>query len=69
MAQFISPRPQLLLASKLQLKLPKPRNPLVGPGLHRQAGRHGPSTKAMRQQAQTALRHELQRHSIDKSGP
>jgi hypothetical protein len=45
--------------SKLIVKTAKPRNPLVAPSLRRKAGRHGPG--AQRQQAQAALRREVQR--------
>jgi len=51
MPQFTSPRP---LGGPALLKLRKPRNPLVAPALMRQAGRHGGSQAAKRQQAQHA---------------
>ncbi|MDM4767957.1 hypothetical protein [Pelomonas sp. SE-A7] len=50
MPQFTSPRAN-------GLRLNKPRNPLVGPALMRQAGRHG--SGAQRQQAQQRLHQEL----------
>lgn len=43
------------------LKSRKPRNPLVAASKFRQAGRHGVTTHGLRQQAQRALRHELDR--------
>jgi|GEM_PF-5817420 len=39
---------------------PKPRNPLVAASLQRRAGAHRRSAGAQRQQAQHALRRELQ---------
>lgn len=45
--------------SKLIVKTAKPRNPLVAPSLRRKAGRHG--SGARRQQADAALRREVQR--------
>ncbi len=50
---------------KISLPIPKPRNPLVAAALQRRAGSHRRNTSAMRQQAQNALRRELQheRHS------
>lgn len=63
MPQFTSPRPQ-----GLQLKLRKPRNPLVAPSLQRLAGRHGSASKGLRQQAKHALLKEIrQLPSIDQS--
>ena len=44
---------------KLTLKTLKPRNPLVAPARQRLAGAHRP--RAQRQQAQRALRDELDR--------
>ncbi len=46
---------------KLTLKNPKPRNPLVAPSLQRKAGMHRTGGGASRQQAQTALRREVER--------
>jgi hypothetical protein len=45
----------------LTLRSRKPRNPLVAPALFRQAGVHGQRGRAARQQAERALRHELDR--------
>lgn len=39
----------------------KPRNPLVAAAQFRRAGRHGPQGHSARQQAQRALRRELER--------
>lgn len=61
MPQFTAPRPQLLT-------LRKPRNPLVAPSLMRQAGRHGSGAKAQRQQANLALRKQVQQTDPDR-GP
>jgi hypothetical protein len=61
MTQFTAPRPQLLT-------LRKPRNPLVAPALMRQAGRHGGSAKAQRQQANLSLRKQVQQTDLDR-GP
>jgi hypothetical protein len=62
MPQYTSPRP-------LQLKLRKPRNPLVAPALQRQAGRHqSPKDAQMRrQQARLDLRHLLRERFPDDS--
>jgi hypothetical protein len=46
---------------KLILKYPKPRNPLVAASLQRKAGAHRTSGGASRQQAQAALRREVDR--------
>ncbi|MED5622137.1 hypothetical protein [Ideonella sp. BN130291] len=46
---------------KLTLSARKPRNPLVAAALFRRAGRHGSEGHGARQQAQRALRHELDR--------
>jgi len=46
---------------KMTLQIPKPRNPLVAPSLQRKAGRHRASGGASRQQAQAALRREVER--------
>ena len=46
---------------KLTLKTQKPRNPLVAPSLQRKAGSHRLRGGASRQQAQTALRREVER--------
>ena len=46
---------------KLTVPLTKPRNPLVIAALQRQAGAHRRSASAQRQQANRALRRELQR--------
>jgi hypothetical protein len=61
MPQFTAPRPQLLM-------LRKPRNPLVAPAQMRQAGRHGASAKAQRQQAKLSLRKQVQQNDLDR-GP
>ena len=62
MPQFTSPRP-------MQLKLRKPRNPLVAPTLKRQAGRHRSATdaQALRQQARLELRRLLRDRFPDQS--
>lgn len=57
MPQFTSPRPSV------SLSLRKPRNPLVGPALLRQAGRHGGGVKSGRQRAARSLQQELQQMS------
>jgi hypothetical protein len=46
---------------KLIVKNPKPRNPFVAAAMRRVAGSHRPRTGACRQQAERALRLELQR--------
>ena len=46
---------------KLILKTTKPRNPFVAAGLRRAAGAHMPGRGAQRQQAQRALRQEVDR--------
>ena len=46
---------------KLTLKSPKPRNPFVVASLRRSAGTHRTGVGAQRQQAQRALRHEIER--------
>ena len=46
---------------KLSLKTLKPRNPLVAPSLQRKAGSHRTGGGAIRQQAQAALRREVER--------
>ena len=46
---------------KMSLKNLKPRNPLVAPSLQRKAGSHRTSSGASRQQAQAALRREVER--------
>jgi hypothetical protein len=46
---------------KITLKNPKPRNPLVAPSLQRKAGSHRTGGGAIRQQAQAALRREVER--------
>lgn len=58
MAQFTAPRPHQSIA------LRKPRNPHVAPSLQRVAGRHGPTAGGRRQQAQQALKRELQRDDL-----
>jgi len=62
MPQFTSPRP-------LQIPMRKPRNPLVAPALHRQAGRHKSSQDAyaQRQQARLELRRLLRDRLPDDS--
>ena len=62
MPQFTSPRP-------LQLKLRKPRNPLVAPALKRQAGRHQSPNDArvQRQRARLDLRRLLGERFPDDS--
>ena len=62
MPQFTSPRP-------MQVKTPKPRNPLVAPALKRQAGRHqSPNdAHAQRQQARLELRSLLRDRYPDES--
>ncbi len=62
MPQFSSPRP-------LQIKLRKPRNPMVAPALKRQAGRHQSATDAhaLRQQARLELRRLLRDRFPDDS--
>ena len=46
---------------KLTIKSTKPRNPFVAASLRRVAGSHQPRGSTHRQQAQRALRQELQR--------
>ena len=46
---------------KITVQLAKPRNPLVVAALQRRAGAHRRSASAQRQQADMALRRELQR--------
>ena len=46
---------------KFTIRLSKPRNPLVVAALQRRAGAHRRSASAQRQQADRALRRELQR--------
>jgi hypothetical protein len=46
---------------KLNLKSPKPRNPFVMAAARRAAGSHRPDGGARRQQAQRALRLEVER--------
>lgn len=62
MPQFTSPRP-------LNIKLPKPRNPLVAPAMQRQAGKHQSrhDAHAQRQQARLALRRLLRDRFPDDS--
>lgn len=62
MPQFTAPRP-------LQIKAPKPRNPLVAPALKRQAGRHQSAhdAHAQRQQARLELRRLLRDRFPDDS--
>ena len=62
MSHFVAPRPQNI---KLSLQTRKPRNPLVGPSLMRQAGSH-----ARGNERQTARR-DLQRQiaALDKPSP
>lgn len=62
MPQFTSPRP-------LQIQSRKPRNPLVAPALHRQAGRHKSpqDAYAQRQQARLELRRLLRDRFPDDS--
>jgi hypothetical protein len=55
MSKFIAPRPKNLSVS---LRAPKPRNPLVGPSLLRQAGRHGGGN------ARQLARRELQKQML-----
>jgi hypothetical protein len=45
----------------LTLHSRKPRNPLVAPALFRRAGSHGGDVRRARQQAERALRLELDR--------
>lgn len=52
MSQFTAPRPQAL-----RLQLRKPRNPLVAPSLHRQAGRHDSGNA--RQQSRRELQQQI----------
>jgi hypothetical protein len=60
MTQFTSPRP-------LNLKLRKPRNPLVAHALMRQAGKHGHFNTGSSQR-QTA-RHELHQQTLEMTLP
>jgi hypothetical protein len=46
---------------KMTLKARKPRNPLVAAAMRRQAGRHGQTVGALRQQSRIALRREVDR--------
>ena len=46
---------------KLHIKSTKPRNPFVVASLRRAAGSHRPGDGARRQQAERALRQEVQR--------
>jgi hypothetical protein len=46
---------------KLTLPSPKPRNPFVAAGLRRLAGSHRTGAGARRQQAERALRQEIER--------
>lgn len=43
----------------ITLPVAKPRNPLVAPALHRQAGAHRSGTGSRRQQDQADLRREV----------
>jgi hypothetical protein len=56
-----NPRTTPMKPTTLTLRSRKPRNPLVAPALFRQAGAHGQRSRAARQQAERALRHELDR--------
>ena len=51
---------------KINLTLPKPRNPLAAAARQRQAGAHRRSTSAQRHRANLALRHALlhERHPL-----
>lgn len=64
MTQFTSPRP-------LNLRLQKPRNPLVAPALMRQAGKHGHQQHEvrLRQAAQRELRQEILRVGRPDASP
>jgi hypothetical protein len=44
---------------KFTIKSIKPRNPLVAASLRRRAGSHRPRGGALRQQATSAMRHEI----------
>ena len=44
---------------KLEIHLPRPRNPLVTVAMFRRAGGHRPSRSSQRQRAALALRREL----------
>ena len=46
---------------KISLKTCKPRNPFVAAARLRQSGSHRPGKRVMRQQAEQALRRELDR--------
>jgi hypothetical protein len=46
---------------KVTVQTLKPRNPFVAASLQRKAGSHRPSTGAMRQREQGALRREIER--------
>jgi hypothetical protein len=46
---------------KISFKSAKPRNPFVAAALRRAAGAHRPGTGTRRQQAQQALRREVDR--------
>ena len=49
------------MKTTLTIRTRKPRNPLVALARFRRAGRHMPSGSSARQQAERALRHELDR--------
>ena len=53
------------------MRMAKPRNPLVGPALMRQAGRHGATAHGQRQTQQRALQGELRQldFTIKDYGP
>ena len=57
MPYFTSPRP-------LPIHMRKPRNPLVAPALHRQAGRHKSTQDAYAQRHQARL--EQRRQLLDR---
>lgn len=58
---------------KIELHLPKPRNPLVAAAHRRLAGAHATAgnlpAKALRRQGNRQLRHELQRVDADRRSP
>ncbi len=55
--------------SKLIVKTPKPRNPLVAAMRLRRAGRHRDTTGALRHEARRALRRELAALPLPRSKP
>lgn len=60
MSRFTSPRPQTVVHTA------KPRNPLVGPALLRNAGRHRAPPHGQRQSQQLALQRELRQIDRDR---